>query len=91
MYLRGGGVQPQFIVKLVFVLAVDQQTRTSDKTFEGVLDPQPPTAVAVWPRPYLVYFCPIMQHHRNMPRTHILDTLLVAIGRLNSYMDFHPY
>ena len=46
--LRGGGeggvvVQPQFIVKIVLDISVDQQTRTNEQTFEGVSDPQPPT------------------------------------------------
>ena len=31
-----------FFVKLDFEIAVDQQTRTSDRTFEGGPGPQPP-------------------------------------------------
>ena len=77
-------------MKIVFEIhtAVDQQTRTNDKTFKGVPDPNRPP---VQPRPYLVYFGPIMQYHCNMPKTQILDALLVAIGLLNSYnyMNFH--
>ena len=38
-YLRGGGgVHPDYFVKLDFEIAVDQQTRARDRTFEGVLD-----------------------------------------------------
>ena len=35
----GGGGQWVFFVKLDFEIAVDQQTKTSDRTFEGVPDP----------------------------------------------------
>ena len=35
----GGGQWVFFFVKLDFEIAVDQQTRTSDQTFEGVPDP----------------------------------------------------
>ena len=34
----GGGVHPDYFVKLDFEIAVDQQTRARDRTFEGVLD-----------------------------------------------------
>ena len=38
-YLRGGGgVHPDYFVKLDFEIAVDQQTRARDRTFEGVPD-----------------------------------------------------
>ena len=36
--LRGGGVHPDYFVKLDFEIAVDQQTRARDRTFEGVPD-----------------------------------------------------
>ena len=36
--LRGGGVHPDNFVKLDFEIAVDQQTRARDQTFEGVPD-----------------------------------------------------
>ena len=36
--LRGGGVHPDYFVKLDFEIAVDQQTGASDRTFEGVPD-----------------------------------------------------
>ena len=42
MELKGGGggggvgAQPYFFVKLDFEIAVDQQTRARDRTFEGV-------------------------------------------------------
>ena len=34
----GGGVHPDYFVKLDFEIAVDQQTRARDRTFEGVPD-----------------------------------------------------
>ena len=39
MQLRGWGFRPDFVVKLDFEIAVDQQTRAHDQTFEGVPDP----------------------------------------------------
>ena len=33
-----GGVHPNYFVKLDFEIAVDQQTRARDRTFEGVPD-----------------------------------------------------
>ena len=36
--LRGGGVHPDYSVKLDFEIAVDQQTWARDRTFEGVPD-----------------------------------------------------
>ena len=36
--LKGGGVHPDYFVKLDFEIAVDQQTRARDRTFEGVPD-----------------------------------------------------
>ena len=35
----GGGVHPDIFVKLVFEIAVAQQSRARDETFEGVVDP----------------------------------------------------
>ena len=34
----GGGVRPDYFVKLDFEISVDQQTRARDRTFEGVPD-----------------------------------------------------
>ena len=34
----GGGVHPDYFVKLDFEITVDQQTRARDRTFEGVPD-----------------------------------------------------
>ena len=55
--LRGGD-NGYFFVKLDFEIAVDQQTRTSDRTFEGVPDPNRQTVPAGQPRPYLVQIRP---------------------------------
>ena len=51
------GVQSQFIV-IFLEIAVDQQTRTNDRTFEEVPYPNRPPVPAVQPRPYMVYFSP---------------------------------
>ena len=56
-HLRGGD-NGYFFVKLDFEIAVDQQTRTSDRTFEGVPDPNRQTVPAGQPRPYLVQIRP---------------------------------
>ena len=53
-----GGVHPDFFVKLGFEITVDQQTRTSDRTFEGVPDPNRQMVPAGQPRPYLVQIRP---------------------------------
>ena len=55
----GGGVHTDFFVKLDFEIAVDQQTRAHDQTFEGVPDSGCPPVPAGQPRPYLVNFCQI--------------------------------
>ena len=54
----GGGANGYFFVKLDFEIVVDQQTRTSDRTFEGVPDPNRQTVPAGQPRPYLVQIRP---------------------------------
>ena len=50
----GRGVHPIFFVKLDFEIAVDQQPRARDRTFEGGLDSGCPPVPAGEPRPYLV-------------------------------------
>ena len=68
--LRGGGVHPDFFVKLGFEIAVDQQTRTGDQTFEGVPDPNRQSVPAGQPRPYLVQIRPNLakypEHAQNL-------------------------
>ena len=54
----GGGANGYFFVKLDFEIAVDQQTKTSDQTFEGVPDPNRQKVPAGQPRPYLVQIRP---------------------------------
>ena len=46
-------------VKLDFEIAVDQQTRAHDQTFEGVPESGCPPVPVGQPRPYLVNFCQI--------------------------------
>ena len=54
----GGGPMGIFFVKLDFEIAVDQQTKTSDRTFKGVPDPNRQKVPAGQPRPYLVQIRP---------------------------------
>ena len=54
----GGGANGYFFEKLDFEIAVDQQTRTSDRTFEGIPDPNRQTVPVGQPRPYLVQIRP---------------------------------
>ena len=61
-FLKGGGDQPDFFVKLVSEIAVDQQTRTSDQTFEGSRTPTAQqcrgTATPIF-GPFLAQLCQI--------------------------------
>ena len=54
----GGGGSPIFFVKLDFEIAVDQQTRACDQTFEGVPDSGCTPVPTGQPRPYLVNLWP---------------------------------
>ena len=56
---KGAGFTLIFFVKLDFDIAIDQQTRAHDQTFEGVPDSGCPPVPAGQPRPYLVNFCRI--------------------------------
>ena len=49
-------VHPDFFVKLDFEIAVDQQTKAHDGTFEGVPDFGCPPVTAGQPRLYLVNY-----------------------------------
>ena len=49
----GGGVRPDFL-KFDFEIAVDQQTKAHDRTFEAVSDSESQPVPAGQPRPYLV-------------------------------------
>ena len=53
----GGGVHPDFFVKLDFEIAVDQQTRAHDQIFEGVPDSGCPPVPAGQQRPSLLVNC----------------------------------
>ena len=72
------GLHPEFIVKLVFEIAVAQQMRTHDQTFEGSWTPtahQCPRCshAQIWST-----FGPIMPNHLRMPKIQILGDLLTA-------------
>ena len=80
--LRGGGGFTLFlvVVKLDFEIAVDQQTKAHDQTFEGVLDsgcpPVPRNSHAfIW-----LIFGFILPNHLNM----LWSALLVATSLLNT-------
>ena len=72
-----------FFVKLDFEIAVVQQTRARDRTFEGVPDSGCPPVPAGQPRPYLVNFDPILPNHLNILKTMLWGALLVATSLLN--------
>ena len=56
--LRGGGGGAGGSMIFFCDIAVDQNTKTRDRTFEGVPDPNLPPVPVVQPRPYLVPFWP---------------------------------
>ena len=85
----GGGFTLIFFVKLGFEIAVDQQTRTGDRTFEGVPDPNRQTVPVGQPRPYLVQIRPNLAKYPDMPKTMLWDALLVATSLLNTYIKFY--
>ena len=75
------GFHPDFFLKLDFEIAVDQQTRARDQTFEGVPSPGahpcPQDSHAhIWS-----IFGPIFPNHLN-----VLKTILVATNLLNTYI-----
>ena len=67
----------------VFEIAVDRQTRTHDKNFEG--GPLPPTGARGAETPI---FGHILPNHLNMPKTETICALFVASVLRNSYMNF---
>ena len=84
--LRGGGVHPVFCVKLDFEIAVDQQTKAHDQTFEGVPDSGFPrdSHALIWS-----IFGSILPNHLNMLKTLLWGALLVATGILNTTTKFY--
>ena len=80
----GGGVHPDYFVKLDFEIAVDQQTRARDQTFEvvpdsGCLPGKRDSHVHIWS------ICgPILPNDLNMLTTMIWGALLVATSLLNT-------
>ena len=80
--IKGGGGERRFtdfFVKLDFEIAVDQQTRALDQTFDGVPDSGCPqdSHVHIWS-----IFGPILPHHLNMLKTILWVALLVATSLL---------
>ena len=70
---------------LDFKIAVDQQTKAHDQTFEGVPDSGCPPVPAGQPRPYFVNFWLNLPNHLNMLKTVLWGALLVATSPLNTY------
>ena len=70
-------------MKLDFEIAVVQQTRARDRTFEGVPDSWCPPVTAGQPRPYLVNLWP---NFAKSPK-HALGDLLVATSLLNTFIS----
>ena len=68
-------------MKLYLEIAVDQQTRAGDRTFEGVPNSGcPGTATPI--------FGQFLSNHLNMFKTMCLDALLVATSLLNTCIKF---
>ena len=79
-----GEVHADYFVKFDFEIAVDQQTKARDRTFEGIPDSGLPPMPAGQPRPYLVNCGPILPNDLNMLKTMIWGALLVATSVLNT-------
>ena len=75
-------------MKLDFEIAVDQQTKAHDRTFEGVPDSGCPPVPAGQSRSYLVNFGSILPNHLNMLKTMLLGAIIVATSYLNTYTRF---
>ena len=82
----GGGGSPCFFVKLDFKIAIDQQTKAHDQTFEGVPATGRPPLPAGQPRPY---FGSILPNHLDMLKTMLWGALLVVYSLLDTYIKFH--
>ena len=84
----GGGFTLFFFVKLDFEIAVNQQTKALDQTFEGVPDSGCPPVPAGQPRPYLVNFWLNFAKSPSHAQNSALGALLVATSLLNTYKFF---
>ena len=82
LQIKGEGVHPFFFVKLDFEIAVDQQTKAHNQTFEGVPDPGCPPVPAL----ILSIFGSNLLNRLNM--LNALGALLVATSLLNIYTKF---
>ena len=76
-------------MKLDFEIAVDQQTKAHDRTFEGVLDFGSTSVPVGQPRSYLVNFWLNFAKSPKHAENHALGTLLVATSLLNTYTKFY--
>ena len=80
------GVHPEFFVKLDFEIAVKQQIRARDRTFEEVPDSGCPrdSHAHSWS-----IFSPILPDHLNMLKTMLWGALLVTTNLLNTCIYFY--
>ena len=91
LYLRGGGggVHPDYFVKLDFEIAVDQQTRPVTELLRGFRTPGDHRC----PRDshaHIWSICgPILPNDLNILKTMIWGALLVATSLLNTYINFY--
>ena len=76
-------------MNLYFEIAVDQQTRARDQTFEGVPDSGCSLVPAGQPRPYVANFGSILPNHLNMLKTMPWGVLLVVNNLLNTCIKFY--
>ena len=77
-------------MKFDFEIAVDEQTKAHDETFEGVPDSGCPPVPAGQPRPYLVkLFRSILPNHLNMLKTVLWGAQLVGTSLLKTYTKFY--
>ena len=71
-------------MKLDFEIAVDQQTRTRDRTFEGIRTLGVCTGAHGTATPIFGKFWPNFPYHLNMIKTMLWGALLVATNLLNT-------
>ena len=76
-------------MKLDFEIAVDQQTKAHDQTFEGVPDSKCPPVPAGSHALIRSIFGSFLPNHLNMLKTMLWGALLVATSLLNTYTKFY--
>ena len=80
----GGGFTPSFFVKIDFKIAVEQQTRARDRTFEGFPDSGCHRCLRDSHTHIWSIFGLVLPKHLNMLKTMLWGALLVATSLLNT-------